>query len=188
VAKQQSDTPADDGQPSDGVKGRPTPKRREAEAANKRPLVASDRKRATKSDKSKQRAQRAKAQQAMMAGDERYLPARDRGPVRRYVRDYVDARWNMAEWFLPASFVIVAVVLFAGSNPRLGITAVLVLYALVLLAVGDAIFATRVVKRRVIAKFGQCPKGTLWYTAMRAFQIRPTRVPRPRVKRGQYPS
>ena len=189
MAKQQSGTPADDPQqPTDGTKGRPTPKRREAEAANKRPLVPTDRKAASKTDKARQREQRAKAQQAMIAGDERYLPARDRGPVRRYVRDYIDARWNIAEFFLPGSFIIIAIVLFGSGNPQLSVIAILVLYAVVLIALGDAIVATRIVKRRVIAKFGSCPKGTLWYAGMRTFQIRPTRIPKPQVRRGQYPA
>ena len=39
--------------------------------------------------------------EGMRTGDERYLPARDKGPVRRYVRDFVDARLCMAELLLP---------------------------------------------------------------------------------------
>lgn len=191
MANQQKGSPAADDEQraaaERGVKGRPTPKRRESEAANKRPLVPTDRKGASKADKAKQREARQKAQQAMMAGDERYLPARDRGPIRRFVRDYIDARWNLAEFFLPASFVIVLTVLFAGNRPQLALGAILALYLAVFAAVADAVIATRRVKKRVLAVFGEYPKGTGWYAVMRAFQIRGTRVPRPKVKRGEYP-
>src|SRR3954454_3917605 len=80
-----------------GAKGRPTPKRSVSQAANKRPLVPSgrDRKTAGRASREQLREQRMRQRQAMITGDERYLPARDAGPQRRYVRDYIDARWNI---------------------------------------------------------------------------------------------
>lgn len=190
MAKQQQDSPdpRDDPSFADTGKGRPTPKRREAQAAKKRPLVPADRKAATKADKARQREQRAKAQQAMMAGDERYLPARDRGPIRRFVRDYIDARWNVAELFLPASFVIIVGVLFMRDLQWLSLATILALYLLIIVSVGDAVIATRRIRRRVVAKFGTYPRGTTMYAVMRAFQLRRTRVPRPQVNRREYPS
>jgi hypothetical protein len=125
--------------------------------------------------------------QAMITGDQRYLPLRDRGPVRRYVRDYVDARWNLGEFFLPASLAIVAVVLLAGNRPAFALAAIVTIYGVVLAAVVDALILGRRLKRRVAEKLGDVPKGTRMYAAMRAFQIRRTRLPRPQVKRGQYP-
>lgn len=197
MAKQQNDPQAStsgtgSGTPSstDGDitgKGRPTPKRREAEAANKRPLVPSDRKAATRADRAKTREARARAQQGMVAGEERYLPARDRGPVRRYVRDYIDARWNVGEFFLPVSFVVVLMVLFAGRRPQLALVGIVILYAAVFASVIDALIASRTIKKRILATFGSVPKGTVSYSLMRAFQIRRTRVPRPQVNRGEYP-
>lgn len=169
-------------------KGRPTPKRRTAQQANKRPLVPADRRAAYKASKAKQREQRARMNQAMLTGDERYLPARDRGPVRRYVRDVVDARFNLAEYFLPASLLIVLVVLFAGDRPAFALAAILAIYVFVLAAIVDAVILGRSVKRRVEAKFGEVPRGTRMYAAMRAFQMRRTRMPRPMVKRGQRPA
>jgi hypothetical protein len=170
-----------------GGKGRATPKRREAQQAKKRPLVPTDRRAANREARAKQREARARMNQAMLTGDERYLPARDRGPVRRYVRDYVDARWNLGEFFLPASLAIVVVVLLAGNRPQLAVVAILVIYVIVLAAMIDAMVLSRMLKRRVTAKFNELPKGTLMYGVMRAFQIRRTRLPRPRVKRGEYP-
>ncbi len=179
-------TPSDGDGP--GGKGHPTPKRRAAQAANKRPLVPTDRKAAAKASREKQRQDRARVQQAMASGDERYFPARDKGPVRRYIRAYVDARWNLAEFFLPASLVIVGAVLLGGSRAQLAIGAILALYLLIAVAVADTIVAVVRLRKRIRAKFGEVPKGTSTYAAIRAFQLRPTRMPRAMVKRGEYPA
>ena len=42
----------------------------------------------------------------MKAGDEKFLPARDQGPVRRFIRDWVDSRISVAEFLLPLLLVI----------------------------------------------------------------------------------
>ena len=39
--------------------------------------------------------------EGMKNGEERYLMARDKGPVRRFVRDFIDARVSIAEFLLP---------------------------------------------------------------------------------------
>lgn len=179
---------ADPADPTGAGKGRPTPKRKVSQQANKRPLVPADRRAAYKANRAKQREARARTNQAMLTGDERYLPARDRGPVRRYVRSVVDARWNLAEFFLPASLLIVLVVLFAGDRPVFALVAIVSIYVFVLAAVVDTFIMSRSVKRRVLAKFGEVPRGTLMYAAMRAFQMRRTRLPRPTVKRGERPA
>lgn len=170
-------------------KGKPTPKRREAEAKNKRPLVQGDRKAAARENRRKAADARAKTQQAYLTGDERYLPPRDKGPVRRYVRDYIDARWNLGEFFLPASLVIVVVILVGGRWAQQSIYVILALYFLVLLAMADAIVTSFILRRRLNEKFGaeNVPRGTIFYGVMRAFQIRRSRLPRPQVKRGEYP-
>ena len=81
-------------------KGRATPTRAEQEAARKRPLVA-DTKEAKARARAELAASRDKARLGMAAGDERYLPARDKGPQRRYVRDFVDAGWHLGEFVMP---------------------------------------------------------------------------------------
>ena len=85
----------------DGAKNRPTPKRKDQEAARRQPLVVADRKQAKQLDRAKRNEQLAKTRQAMLTGDDSGLPPRDKGPVRRYMRDYIDARWNLAEFMLP---------------------------------------------------------------------------------------
>ena len=54
-------------------KGRPTPSRKDRELARKRPLVGDRSKQAKSADKEKNRAERQKAREGMMAGEERYL-------------------------------------------------------------------------------------------------------------------
>ncbi|MBZ6371944.1 MAG: DUF3043 domain-containing protein, partial [Microbacterium hominis] len=82
--------------PAGPGKNRPTPSRAEQEAARKRPLVA-DTKEARARAKAELAAQREKARIGMANGDERYLPVRDKGPQRRFVRDWVDSGWHAGE-------------------------------------------------------------------------------------------
>ena len=88
------------------------PTRKEAEAARKQRLTAP---RAAQAERprSREQAQRAAGQNAHRrcnTGDDRYLPARDKGPVKRYVRDYVDSRRTIGEYLLPVFFVVFIVV------------------------------------------------------------------------------
>lgn len=169
-------------------KGRPTPKRRDAEAANKRPLVSGDK----KSDRAKARAeaakQRALMDQAMQTGDERYLPAQHKGPARRFARDYLDARWTLGEFFLPVALLVV-VVMFGGSLIGLPVSvvvyAIIALYVIVFIAVIEAIVYAAIVRRKAVAKFGAAQvRGLRLYTAMRSMQMRRMRLPKPQVQRG----
>lgn len=171
-------------------KGRPTPKRRTAEAANKRPLVPTDRKAAAKAARAAARAQRDRQFQAMQTGDERYLPAKDRGPVRRFIRDHVDARRNLGEFFLPVAMVFVFLTLLFGRNVQASAVIVMVLYAIVLITIIDAFIMWRRLKPRLVARFGDeaNQRGLAMYAVMRVFQLRRARLPKPQVRRGQFPS
>ncbi len=170
-------------------KGRPTPKRSVAEAANKRPLVPSDRTAAARDARAKKKELRAKAYEGMQRGEERYLPVRDKGPQRRYVRDWVDARWNLGEFFLPVAFAfILANFVVVQFGPVAALVVLLALYAIVLIVVVDAVVLWFQLKRRLIAKFGTIEKGTVMYAVMRAFQMRRSRIPRPNHKKhGVWP-
>lgn len=169
-------------------KGRPTPKRDVAQAANKRPLVPNDRKAAKKTQREKSRVDRERAYQAMQTGDERYMPAKDKGPVRRYIRDFVDARWNLGEFFLPVAFIFLFATFFTQSYPQLGIMVMLGLYGFLFLTIIDAWLLWRSLKKRLAAKFGEVPRGLVMYTVMRAYQLRRSRLPKPMSKkRGSYP-
>jgi hypothetical protein len=177
-------------QPGAG-KGRPTPKRKEAEAANKRPLVPADRRAAAKSARTAARAQRDLEFRAMQTGDERHLPAKDRGPVRRYIRDHVDARWNLGEFFLPVALVFVVLTFALGRYAELLAILTVVLYGIVLLTILDAYLMWRGLKKRLIAKFGDDARqrGLAMYAVMRAFQLRRARLPRVQNKKhGHFPA
>lgn len=174
-------------------KGRPTPKAAERAQEHKRPLGGeSARKRRTmnKSEREAERQRREQMYQAMKRGEERALPARDRGPVRRYIRDYVDARWNLGEWFLPIALLFVVLTFVTASNQVLAFYVLILLYILVLFTLVDAVITWRQVKKRIIAKFGaeSITKGSAMYCIMRIYQLRRTRVPSPQVRRGEYPA
>jgi hypothetical protein len=171
----------------EGAKNRPTPKRKDQEAANRRPLVETDRKAARSTDREKRREAQLKQRQAMVTGDEAHLPARDKGPVRRYIRDHVDARWNLGEFMLPVMLVVLALS-FIRSAAVFAIVSIGV-YGLLLVAAIDGYLMWRGLKKKLIAKFGedQLGRGQAMYAVMRTFQLRRSRMPRPQVKRGEYP-
>lgn len=173
-----------------GAKNRPTPKRREQEAARRQPLVVTDRKKARDVDRSKRREQQALQRHALVTGDEKHLPPRDRGPVRRYVRDYVDARRNVGEFMLPVMLLVLALTFLAPKFPAAYTIIFTAVYGLVGLAAIDLFLMWRKLKGQLVTKFGtgQIPRGMTMYAAMRAFQMRRTRMPRPQNKRGAYPS
>lgn len=169
-----------------GAKNRPTPKRRDQEAANRRPLIVTDRKAARANDKVARRQGMAKQRAGMLAGDERYLPPRDKGPRRRFIRDSVDARWNIGEFMLPV-MLLVLLLSFIRQNWALMSVFILV-YGLIVVAIVDAVLMWLRTKKKVIAKFDQTERGDAFYAIMRAFQMRRTRMPKPAVDRGQHPS
>ncbi len=174
-------------------KGHATPSRKEREAANKRPLVPNDRRLAAKANRAAVAQEREKARIGMAAGDERYLPRRDRGPQRRYVRDYIDARWNPGELMVPLMLIVI-VATFADAVYIGDITmaeiGVYTMWAFILLVFMDGYILNFIIRRRMKAKFGagNVERGLAWYAAMRSIQMRPMRMPKPQVRRGQYPS
>ena len=173
----------------EGAKNRPTPKRKDQEAARRQPLVVADRKQAKKLDRAKRNEQMYRTRQAMLTGDESGLPARDKGPVRRYIRDHIDARWNLAEFMLPVMLIVLALS-FLRTNEILFFVTILT-YAILLTAIVDTVLMWRGLRKRLTAKFGEeaaKAKGNGMYAAMRAFQLRRSRMPRALVKRGEYPA
>ncbi|WP_106538917.1 DUF3043 domain-containing protein [Haloactinopolyspora alba] len=167
-------------------KGRPTPKRSEAEKARKeRVRPALNRREKARRDRERMRAERARTRQAMNTGDERYFLKRDQGPVRKFIRDYVDSRRTIAEFFLPIILVILVTSLIGIPEIQLISTLVWVV-AMVLLVVDLSILGSRV-KREVRRRFPDEPsKGNAIYAVTRATQIRRLRLPKPAVKPGTH--
>jgi hypothetical protein len=172
----------------EGAKNRPTPKRREQEAARKRPLVVTDRKAAREADKLKRREAQLRQRQAMVSGDDAHLPARDKGPVRRFVRDYVDARRNLGEFMLPVMVLVLALSFI--PSPYVFVFVSVGVYGLLGAAALDSWLMWRRLKKVLVAKFGEdkLGRGLAMYAVMRGFQIRRSRMPRPMVKRGEFPT
>lgn len=168
-------------------KGRATPSRAEQEAARKRPLVP-DSKEAKSRAKADLATQREKARIGMAQGDPRYLPARDQGAQRKFVRDWVDAGWHLGEAVMPAMVVVILATFL--PIPELQYYAFIGLWIFILFVVGDMIITSITVKRAVRKKFGEgkVEKGLGWYAAMRTVQMRFLRLPKPQVKRGQKPA
>jgi hypothetical protein len=183
--------PASKGAPADSSvetsgKGRATPSRAEQEAARKRPLVPD-----TKEAKARARAdlahKREKARVGMAAGDPKYLPARDQGPQRKFVRDFVDGGWHLAELVMPAMVVVILATFI--PLPAIQYYSFVGLWIFILFVIGDMIITSIRVKAAAKEKFGagKVEKGLGWYGSMRIVQMRFLRLPKPQVKRGHKP-
>ena len=170
--------------PRAGGKGRATPKRREAEKGRRRAITApKDRKQAYREARERQRDERKVSMQALRTGDERHLPPRDRGPVKRYARDIVDARRSVAEFFLPLA-VVILLLTYAGSDWLKTIGSTLWLALVVLIVIDSVLLARRLKKGLARSHPAENHRGALPYALMRSMQIRKFRLPPPRIKAG----
>jgi hypothetical protein len=178
-------------------KGRATPKRREAEAKRRGPVAPPPRstrealkrnkelRKANPVTKDDRRAAAKERRDRMMAGDDKYLLPRDRGPVKAHVRDLVDSRRNLLGLFMPLAIVVFVALLV--PYPRAQQAATLLCTVMLLLMLVEGFFSGRRVTKQVRAKF---PKETVngrsvgFYAFVRASQIRKLRVPKPRVSPG----
>jgi len=166
-------------------KGKPTPRRNEAQAARRQPIVQSTVTKAPQSKeerallREKQKQARDESYEGMKRGDEKHLSARDRGPQRRYVRDFVDGRRNFGEYFMPASlaFIVLYFMALQLGQELLALIAIGVLYIVVIVALVDTLIMWRRLKGQVIGKFGNVEPGTMMYASMRAMQNRRLRIP-----------
>lgn len=164
-------------------KGRPTPPRKEQEKLRKKPLVGDRSKEAKALQKAKIREERQKARDGMMAGDERYLTARDKGPQRKLARNVVDARFTAGELVLPLLFAVVLTT-FVESY-ELQLFSLFAMWGIFGVVAIDAWLIGRSAKKIVKQKFGEdkLEGGIAWYAAMRSIQMRSLRIPKPQVKR-----
>ncbi|MDL9937355.1 DUF3043 domain-containing protein [Gordonia sp. ABSL1-1] len=181
-------------------KGRPTPKRREAENRRRGPVAPpptnrteararkKEIKKATpkadrKARSAELKAQRLEQRERMMAGEERYLMPRDKGEVRRYARDIVDSRRNFVGLFMPFAIVLIVVMFL----PNLAYFSTPLLLVFVIFAAIDGYILGRIVNRRVRERFPDTTDGGFrlgWYAFTRAMQVRKMRAPAPQVSAG----
>jgi hypothetical protein len=164
-------------------KGRPTPQRKQQEQARKKPVVGNRSKEAKALQKEKIREERQKARDGMMAGEERYLTIRDKGPQRRLARDVVDARFTAGELVLPLLFVVVLTTFI--DSYELQLISLFAMWGIFGVVGIDAFVVGRAAKKKIKQKFGEdkLESGIAWYAAMRSIQMRSLRIPKPQVKR-----
>ena len=170
-------------------KGRPTPKRSEAQGRRQGPPPPppTTRKEAYKRSREQQAARRAETRQGAARGDDAYLPARDRGPVRKLVRDVVDSRRNVGSFFL----AIAGVALIGTIAPSIALRnyASFLLFGFFLLMIVDSVVLTRKIKRKLAERFPEDPqtrktRSLAWYGISRSTMIRRWRFPKPDVPLG----
>jgi hypothetical protein len=163
-------------------KGKPTPKRSEAERA-RRYNAPGDRKEALRQTRTRDRSARTRKTEAMRRGEEWALPAKDKGPVRALARDLVDSRRRVSEFYM-YGLVVLLFLLFL-HNKVMQTVLPLLLIVMVLIMIVEGYFVGRRVTALANERFpGQSTRGIKMYAAMRALQIRKLRFPKPRVKPG----
>ena len=187
-SKQVADaTPADavPAEPVTSGKGRATPTRKEAEAARKRYLgsLPADPKERKRAEREAQRSATDRSRQALRAGDARHYPARDQGPARAFVRDYVDGRMRLLELLMPLVILCWATLLL--HNTSIYIFSSFGMEFIVVVGIVLGVLLSQRVKRAVAAQFGPDEvRGTGFYAFSRAVMPRPLRQPKPRVTIG----
>jgi hypothetical protein len=160
-------------------KGRPTPKRSEA-APRRQPFTAP---RDRKERGQQARAERSRRAEGMRRGDPKYLPPKDAGPVRALVRDYVDSRRMLSEYYLYVVGVLFVLLILPFTAAKLIVYPLLLATIITILLEG--FITTRRVRTLAEERFpGERTKGIAVYAIIRAAQIRKLRMPQPRVKRG----
>jgi hypothetical protein len=171
----------------DAGKGRPTPKRSAAQGrrTGPPPPPPTTRKEAYKRMRSQQASGRAESRRGAARGDEAYLPARDRGPVRKMVRDVVDSRRNVGSFFL----AIAGVALIGTVVPNLAVRsyATFLLFGFFLLLIVDSFILSRKINKKFTERFpdgNQKTRGMVMYGISRSTMIRRWRFPKPDVKLG----
>jgi hypothetical protein len=185
---QSPDGPAETKQPrspAEAAKGRPTPKRSEAERHRRQPITGS---RApatprTPEDKAKARSERGRKYEAMKKGESWALNPRDRGPAKALARDYIDSKRRISEYYMYILVLLLAAVFLRNKTEQQYISPLVLV--LVVIIVIDAQVIRRSLRKLVGERLpGESTRGLTMYAVMRALQIRRFRMPAPRVRPG----
>ncbi|HEX4089515.1 MAG TPA: DUF3043 domain-containing protein [Trebonia sp.] len=192
------EAPAKSKPPEQTGKGRPTPKRSEAEAGRYRSLTGSTTsgrnrsstaappsRKLTPEEKAKVRAERNKQVQAMRRGEEWALQPRDRGKVKQLARDYVDAHRRPSEFYMYALIILVISLIAGKAHKALNSDLQFLLLAIIAIIIVDALLLRRSIKKLAAERLpGESTRGITFYAIMRALQLRRFRNPAPRIKPG----
>ena len=165
-------------------KGKATPKRKDSVAKTKINSITAP---VSKVDKAKHRealkVARAESRAAYMRGDQSALPARDRGPVKKFVRDYIDSRRSLGEYFLPLMVVVLLLTMVPSVEIRF--LAIILMYSAMGYSIIYGIFVGRRIRKLVAEKFpSESTKGLAMYGWLRSTQMRRLRAPSPQKKLG----
>jgi Protein of unknown function (DUF3043) len=176
-------TPEADSPAVTAGKGRPTPKRSEAEKRRRPYTAPADRKEANRQYRDREKATRSRRLQGMQRGEQWAMPPRDRGPVKALARDYVDSKRRFSEYYMYGLLVLLVMLLIPVPVLQT-IVPPLVMVAVVIMLVEGFLIGRKV--RAIAAERlpGESTQGVRMYAAMRTLQIRKLRVPKPRVKPG----
>ena len=167
-------TPASPSGPG-SKKARPTPSRKEAEAARRQRVN----KNLTNREARQVAARQARAERMRRLGE------RERAPEKALMRDYVDARFSLGELLLPSVVVILATTLLGSFLAELAIITTLAMYLFIFAVIADEYLMWRGFKRVLAERIPNAStKGLLTYGMTRSTQIRRFRIPPPRLKRG----
>jgi hypothetical protein len=157
-------------------KARPTPSRKEAEAARRQRVNRTLTKKEARQEANRQaRTSRMKA-----------MAARESAPEKALMRDYIDARFSLGEYLLPAIVVILATTFLSTVWPAVTTIATLVVYVFMLLVMFDIYLMWRGFKKVLAQRLPNAStRGLVMYGMNRCIQIRRFRMPPPRLKRGE---
>jgi hypothetical protein len=172
--------------PAEAAKGRPTPKRSEAERGRRQPITGSRAPAAprTPEDKAKARTDRARKYDAMKRGESWALNPRDRGPAKALARDYIDSKRRVSEYYMYILVVLLAAVFLRNKTEQQYISPLVLVLVVVILI--DAQLIRRTLRKLVSERLpGESTRGLTVYAVMRALQIRRFRMPAPRVRPGE---
>jgi len=185
---QSPDGPADVKQarsPAQSGKGRPTPKRSEAERKRYQPITGPRAPAAPRTPEEKQQARndRARRYDAMKRGEGWALNPRDRGAARALARDFVDSKRRVSEYYMYILIVLVAVLFVRDKAAQTYISPLILVLVVVILL--DAQLIRRGLTKLIAERLpGESTRGLTLYAVMRALQIRRFRLPAPRVHPG----
>jgi cation transport ATPase len=156
-------------------KARPTPTRKEAEAARRQRVHRTLTKKEARAE-----ASRHNREQRMRA-----LNTREATPEKALLRDYIDTRFNIGEFLLPSLVLILAVSFLGQLLPRMTVVTTILMYLFIVAVLIDGYLIWRGFKRVLAVRMPNAPtRGLLMYAINRSIQIRRFRLPRPRLKRG----
>ena len=153
-----------------------TPSRRQAEAARMERLHP------TLSPKEQRRVDREARSKSRVDQWDRV----ENSPERQLVRDYVDTRWTVAEFMLPAMILVMAATMATMNNIVLSSYIAVSLWVLLAITIINVAVMWFGFKKLLAERHPGSPtRGLLVYMFNRSLMIRRFRRPAPRINRGE---